>query len=460
MKKGEKKRDCLFSTVNLKMTEPITNQLRSDLSQIVDEVGMLPKDQLDRYAVDDVLPKAVVLPTSIREIQDVLTYAANNKLSVVPAGSGTKLGIGNPPERVDLIVSTLRLKDVLEYEPADLTVTVQAGVRLADLQAKLAENGQCLPLDPPYPTHATVGGIAAANSSGPSCLCYGTSRNRVLGMRVVQSNGTVVKSGGKVVKNVAGYDLNKLYLGSLGTLGIITELTFKLDPLPEVERTILVTFGNIAQASSLGMAIANSQLLPIFLNLIVGGVPSVEIAVPCLMIGLDGHPETVDWQINQVQSIAKQYGATGVEVYDGVRQRDLRTSISAFPEREPQMVICKANLQMTDTEEFIRAALSQSHDLHDLRAMGLIGNGVVYVAFSVPPNDTALTQFATNVIARLRDKVHGVGGNLIVESAPTAIKHQIDIWGPIGGSLKLMQQIKARLDPLNLLNPGRFVSGI
>ena len=442
------------------MTESITNQLHSDLSQIVGEVGMLPENQLGPYFVDDLLPKAVILPTSVRDIQDVLTYAANNKLSVVPAGSGTKLGIGNPPERIDLVVSTLRLKDVIEYEPADLTVTVQAGVRLTDLQARLAENGQNLPLDPPYLTHATVGGIAAANSSGPSSLCYGTSRNRVLGMRVVQSNGTVVKSGGKVVKNVAGYDLNKLYVGSFGSLGIITELTFKLAPLPEVERTILVTFRNIAQASSVGIEIANSQLLPVFLNLLVGGVPSVEIAEPCLMIGLDGHPETVDWQINQVQSIAKENGATGAEVYDGVHQRDIRTSISAFPERKPQTVTCKANLRMTDTEEFIMTALSHSHDLHDLRVMGLIGNGVVYVAFSVPPNDTALTQSATNVIARLRDHAHGVRGNLIVQSAPTAIKHQIDIWGPIGSSLKLMKQIKAKLDPLKLLNPGRFVCGI
>lgn len=442
------------------MTEPITNQLRRDLSQIVGEVGMLPEDQLDQYSVDDLLPKAVVLPTSIREIQDVLTYAASNKLSVVPAGSGTKLGIGNPPERVDFVVSTLRLKDVLEYEPADLTATVQAGIRLADLQAQLAENGQCLPLDPPYSTHATVGGIAAANSSGPSSLCYGTSRNRVLGMRVVQSNGTVVKSGGKVVKNVAGYDLNKLYLGSFGTLGIISELTFKLDPLPEVERTILVTFGNIAQASSVGIEIANSQLLPIFLNLFVEGVPSLEIAEPCLVIGLDGHTETVDWQINQVQSTVKQNGATGVEVYDGARQRNLRTSISAFPERQPRAIICKANLRMTDIEEFIKATFSHSRDLHDLHVMGLIGSGIVYVAFSAPQNDTALLQSTTNVIARLRDHARGAGGNLIVESAPTAIKHQIDIWGPIGSSLELMKEIKKRLDPLNLLNSGRFVSGI
>ena len=442
------------------MTESVTKQLCNDLSQIVGETGVLSNHQLGLYAVDDITPKAVVFPDSIREIKDVLIYAAENALSVIPAGNGTKLAIGNPPERVDLVVSTKRLNEVIEYEPGDLTVTAQAGVRLCGLQEKLAENGQFLPLDPPYSTHATVGGIAAVNSSGPSSLAYGTSRNRVLGMQVVLSSGTDVKSGGKVVKNVAGYDLNKLYIGSFGTLGIITELTFKLNPLPEVQRTILVPFSSIAQAAIVAVEIANSQLLPIFLNLIVGGVPSVEIVDPCLVIGLDGHPETVEWQINQLQSIVNQNGASGVEVYDGVHQRNLRTSIAAFPERKPQTVICRVNLRLTDAEKFITAAITHGDDLRGLRVTAHMGTGVVYVSFSIPTNDTAFAQMASTVIAGLRDFACDVGGNLIVESAPRSIKQQIDTWGQIGSGLKLMKQIKAKLDPLNLLNPGRYVSGI
>ena len=442
------------------MTEPLTNQLRSELSQIVGAAGMLSDHQLGLYTVDCLPPKAVVLPASIREISDVLIYAAEKGLSVVPAGSGTKLGIGNPPEKVDLVVSTLRLNEVLEYEPGDLTATVQSGVRLADLQTKLAENGQCLPLDPPYLSQATLGGIVAANSSGPSSLCYGTSRNRVLGLKVVQPKGSVVKCGGKVVKNVAGYDLNKLYIGSFGTLGIITEISFKLNPLPEVERTVLIHFRDVAQASNVACEIVDSHLLPIFLNLIVGGMPPIDFVDPCLVIGIDGYPETVDWQINQIRSAANQNGASGVEVYDGVHQRNLRTSMSAFPERKPQAIICKVNLRITHVEKFITAALAHSNDLRDLRVIGLMGNGTVYVDFSVTSTDTPLTQIASNVIANLRDHAGNVGGNLIVESAPESIKHQVDIWGQIGNGLKLMKLIKAQLDPLNLLNPGRYVSGI
>ena len=442
------------------MTEPVNNRLRVELSQLVGENGILHDDQDNLYGVDDLLPKAVALPASVGEIRDVLNYAADNKLSVIPAGSGTKLGIGNPPERVDLVVSTLGLNEVLEYEPGDLTATVQSGVRLADLQAKLAENGQCLPFDSPYLNRATLGGIVAANSSGPSSLYYGNSRNRVLGMQLVQSNGTAVKCGGKVVKNVAGYDLNKLYIGSFGTLGIITEITFKLNPLPEVERTMLITFKSVAQASRTAIEISDSHLLPIFLNLIVGGAPSVDFVEPCLVIGLDGHHETVDWQINQIRSAANLNDATGVEVNDGAHQRDVRTSMSAFPETNPRAVVCKAHLRMADVENFITAALDQCSDLLDLRVLGLIGNGVVYVAFSVPSADTASAKLASNVIAGLRNHARNVGGNLIVESAPTSIKRQVDVWGQIGSSLKLMQQIKARLDPLNLFCPGRFVSGI
>jgi glycolate oxidase FAD binding subunit len=445
------------------MTIPTANQLRGDLNQIVGEVGILPDEQLNQYRVDDLVPQAVVLPASNYEIRDVLIYAADRKLSVVPAGSGTKLGIGNPPEKVDLVLSTLRLNDVLEYEPGDLTVTVQAGIRLADLQTKLAENGQCLPLDPPYADRATVGGITAANSSGPSRLRYGTPRNWVLGMRMVQSSGTVVKSGGKVVKNVAGYDLNKLYIGSFGTLGVITELSFKLNPLPEIERTVLLTFGEIPQASRVALEITGSQLVPTFLNLFVNGVPSTEISEPCLVIGLDGHPETVEWQINQAWLMAEQNGAMGVEVYDGVRQRDLWASMRAFPECSwtQQMMICKANLRVTDVEGFINTTLTIGNDLHGLvQVMGLMGNGVVYVAFSELAEGTDLVQSVASAIDKLRNHALGIGGNLIVEFATTEVKRQIDIWGPIGSGIKLMKQIKARLDPIGLLNPGRFVSEI
>ena len=447
-----------------------SNQLHEDLIQIVGEAGLLlrseslrPDDQLSRYAIDGIGPQVVVLPVSTHEIQEVLSYAADSGLSVIPAGSGTKLGMGNPPEQVDLVLSTSKLDQVLEYEPGDLTVTVEAGIRLATLQAKLAEHGQYLPLDPPYADRCTIGGITATNASGPSRLRYGSTRDRVLGMRVVQSSGTVVKSGGKVVKNVAGYDLNKLYLGSFGTLGVITEVSLKLQPLPEIERTVLLTFTEIGKAVNVGSEIAGSQLLPTFFNLFVNSALLTDSPEPCLLIGLDGHPETVEWQIDSIKTVAQQSGAIGVEVYEGQRQQELQRSMCAFPEGglAASTVISRANLRMTDVGDFLNIALEVNESASwRMRAMGLMGNGVVYLAFSDFPNGDVPVQAVADMVANLRDAAANVGGNLIVESAPTVLKRQIDVWGPVGRSFELMKAIKTKLDPIGLLNVGRFVGGI
>ena len=439
-----------------------SNQLHADLIQIVGEVGLLPDDQLSRYTIDDIAPQAVVLPASTHEIQEVLGYAAEGGLSVIPAGSGTKLGVGNPPEQVDLVLSTSRLDQVLEYEPADLTVTVEAGIRLATLQEGLAKHGQYLSLDPPYADRCTIGGMTATNASGPSRLRYGSTRDLVLGMRVVQSSGTVVKSGGKVVKNVAGYDLNKLYLGSFGTLGVIAEVSLKLQPLPELERTVLLTFTETGEAINVASEIAGSQLLPTFLNLFVNGAPLTEAPEPCLLIGLDGHPETVEWQIDAIKTMAQQNANIGVEVYEG-QQQELRASMCAFPEDESAspIVICRANLRMTDVEGFVNTVLDVNESAAwRVRAMGLMGNGIVYVVFSDFPDGDVPVQHVADTVASLRDTTANVGGNLIVESAPTTLKGQIGVWGSVGRSFELMKAIKTRLDPIGLLNVGRFVGGI
>ena len=440
-----------------------SNQLHRNLVQIVGEAGLLPEDQLGRYAIDGIGPQAVVLPASTHEIQEVLNYAAGNGLSVIPAGSGTKLGVGNPPEQIDLILSTSRLDQVLEYEPADLTVTVEAGIQLAALQAKLTEHGQYLPLDPPYADRCTIGGITATNASGPSRLRYGSARDRVLGMRVVQSSGTVVKSGGKVVKNVAGYDLNKLYLGSFGTLGVITEVSLKLQPLPEIERTVLLTFTEIGEAINVASEISGSQLLPTFLNLFVNGAPLSDSPEPCLLIGLDGHPETVEWQVDSAKTIVQQNGAIGVEVYEGQRQQELRGVMCAFPEggSATPTVINRANLRMINVGAFLHTTLAVNESAPwRVRAMGLMGNGVVYVIFSDFPNGDVPVQHVADTLTNLRDAAANVGGNLIVESAPAVLKRQIDVWGPISRSFELMKAIKTQLDPIGLLNVGRFVGGI
>ena len=381
---------------------------------------------------------------------------------------GTKLGIGNPPEKVDLTLLMGQFNEVLEYEPADLSVTVQAGVRLSELQKTLAEEGQFLPLDPPYAADTTLGGLVAANASGPSRLRHGTARNRVLGMKVVQPNGIVVNSGGKVVKNVAGYDLKKLYIGSFGTLGIITELTFNLYPLPELKRTLLLSFKMVDDAAKVALQIANSQLSPVFINLFTDGALATVSSETALSgtivgVGIDGHPETVAWQLEQVQSMAEQGDVIGVEVLEDIDQAEFRSSMCAFPEgrTSSQTIICKVNLRMTDVEEFVNVTQETVNPLYaPMHMMGLMGSGVVYIVISEDSDNTDELQSIAKAIVELREHAISVGGSLMVESAPLALKRQVDVWGPVGNSTGLMKAIKARLDPVGLMNPGRFVEGI
>ena len=284
--------------------------LHDELKHIVGESGILPEAQLAAYTFDGRIPKAVVLPASVQEMQEVLQFAVKKDLSVMPAGSGTKLGIGNLPEKVDLVLATTCLNSVVEYEPADLTVTVEAGIRLAALQAVLAQHRQYLALDPPYTDRCTLGGIVATNASGSLRLRHGAARNQVLGLRVIQANGTVVKSGGKVVKNVAGYDLNKLYIGAFGTLGIITEITLKLSPIPAREAILVADFQNVQGAVDTGLSIIGSQILPMFVNLSINSdivSPATDNATDTkgatLVAGFGGDPETVAWQLAQCQGI-------------------------------------------------------------------------------------------------------------------------------------------------------------
>ena len=441
---------------------PNSDVLQKELTRIVGENGLLPNDKHKDYRVDGFMPKAVALPESVEQIQKLLAFAADRGLSVIPAGSGTKLGIGNPPRKVDLVLSTRRLNSMIEYEPADLTVTVQAGMRLANLQVQLSENGQFLPLDPAYASLATVGGIAATNASGPLRLRHGTPRNQVLGMRVVQSGGAVVKSGGKVVKNVSGYDLNKLYIGSFGTLGINTELTFKLSPLAENGITMLLRFKRFEDATKTASDITSSQLLPSYLNLFINGVPDTRDLEPSLVVGLDAHPKAIAWQRNQVQWIAKQSGVIGVEIIQERQAAKLAEAMRTFTQTNPsqQIIVCKVNLRMSDIEEYIGVALEIASALAcSVRVMGLMGTGQVYFVFSEFAGMVEPTMIAST-LAELRKHACSVGGNLILETAPVEVKRDIDVWGTVGSGSEIMKKIKAQFDPSKLLNPGRFADGI
>jgi len=440
--------------------------LYDKLKGIVGESSLLSEEQVAAYGFDGYVPKAGVLPTSVYEMQAVLQFAVTQGLSVVPTGAGTKLGIGNLPQKVDVVLATTSLNSVVEYEPADLTVTVESGIRLRDLQTELAKHRQYLVLNPPYADRCTIGGVVATNASGSFRLRHGTTRNQVLGLRVVRADGTVVKSGGKVVKNVAGYDLNTLHIGAVGTLGIITEVTLKLSPIPMQQAILTADFQDVQDAADTGLDIVGSQTLPMFVNLFVNSDPTragnespADENKPMLVVGFGGDPETVAWQLTQCQGIMEQKGAIGVTIIEDESVQHLQETVQEFSaaHRNTEIVVAKLNLRRTDIAEFA-AQIVETNWTSDVQMMALLGNGVLYVIIPIA-SDTDYPSLA-NMLTQLRQAAMSKQGNLIIEVAPPELKRYIDVWGSTEGTLNLMKQIKAQFDPAGLLNPGRFVSSI
>ncbi|MXV77080.1 FAD-binding oxidoreductase [Candidatus Poribacteria bacterium] len=430
------------------------DSLYDTLSSIVGDAGILPDDQVTGYTVDDILPKVVIVPADKSEMQDVLRIASERNVSVIPAGSGSKLSIGNVVPEIGIVMSTKRLNKVIEYEPADLTVTVESGIRLSDLQKELAVHRQYLPLNPPYADNCTIGGIVATNSSGPLRLQHGTARNLVLGLHVMLANGTVVKSGGKVVKNVAGYDLNKLYIGSYGTLGIITEVSLKLSPIPPHETIFSAQYDTIQKAIHDGLSIVSSQVLPSYVVLMTEcAVNGLSEQDPTLFVGFGGEAGTVSWQLDSTQSQMEQNGAKSVHIIEGESQDRIGHEIQEYSAADKvcNRIIIRVNLKRTDLSKFAEAAHELTSDM-----MFHLGNGVAYLRLPVTNGD----DFETTVgsISKLRQQVIGMKGNLTIESAPPELKQHLDIWGPVGNTLDLMKHIKTKFDSKRILNAGRFVT--
>ena len=275
-------------------------------------------------------------------------------------------------------------------------------------------------------------------------------------MHVVHASGTIVKSGGKVVKNVAGYDLNKLYIGAFGTLGIITEVTLKLAPLPTRQAILGAQFETIQDAVNTGLGTVSSQTLPMFVNLCTNlCINQFSEKQPTLLIGFGGDAETVTWQLNAVQTLVEQNGAIGVQIIEGELQDSIRHAGQEFPaiDNAAGTLLVKVNLKRTDIAEFAEQVHKETNEM-----MALLGNGVLYL--KIPIDSGTDFQRLADTLTQLRQRAMDVKGNLIIEAAPPELKKQIDVWGSIGSTRNLMKQVKTKFDVGSVLNPGRFVSSI
>ncbi len=438
----------------------LTDQLHTAAPQT--ELLTSPSD-LARFAVDGVTPHVAALPATIEDVAALLKLANEQYLAVLPVGGSTELELGQPPERYDLAMCTARLNALLEHEAADLTCSVQAGMTLADLQQRLATKGQFLALDPPNAERATIGGILAGNASGPQRLRYGAARDLVIGLRVVLGDGTIARSGGKVVKNVAGYDLNKLYIGSRGTLGIIVEANFKLIPKPEREETLLVAFENATDAMETVIALLSSVVTPSAIELLD---PAAQQHLPeqaiqmlpgpahLLAVSFAGGAKAVSRQLADTRVIATQHAGSPRGNLEGTAHAAFWDAVRI---QQIGPVVCKISLLIKDVAAFLAQAqtICQLQQLES-SAIAHAGSGVIYL--QLRPAD-ALDRLAS-AIGQLRALALQGKGSLVITHAPTALKAQINVWGDTRPDLRLMETLKQKLDPASTLVKGRFVGGL
>lgn len=391
------------------------------------------RDPTEQDSVDGVAPRFVVSPSTTEQVCAVLALAHEAGLAVVPRGTGSKLGWGSPPERCDVVLDLTGLDRLVEHTAGDLVAIVQSGRRLADLQNDLGGAGQRLAVDPPR--SGTVGGLVATAATGPVRLFAGPVRDLVIGTTVVRADGVLARSGGKVVKNVAGYDLGKLLSGSFGTLAVVTEVAVRLHPLTASSQWATVPVSSTTQAQDAVLRVAHSQLVPSGCELdwrdgsgtlalrmdgLVEGVEDrIALAVDLLGPGAEASPTAPDWWGTE---------PTGGDVLLKITHEtaSLATLLDVI-------------------DQTSRAVGAEAHTR---------GSAVVGTEYATVPGVAAPA-----FVDAVRSAANRFGGTVVVLDAPPEVKNELDVWGPVRG-LDLMRRVKEQFDPSRVLSPGRFVGGI
>jgi glycolate oxidase FAD binding subunit len=434
----------------------------------------------DRVA--GVQPTMVFEPANEVELATALRYADSAGLSVIPRGSGSKLGWGNPPTRADLVLSTARLNRVIEHAWADLTVSVEAGCTIGTLQDTLAQHGQRIAIDPLWPEHATVGGLLSTNDSGTLRIRYGGLRDLIIGATIALPDGTLASSGGKVVKNVAGYDLPKLVTGALGTLGVITRAVFRLHPLPHQVRSFTFVARDAADANRLMLAIQDSKLAHTGLQVRFnsGAQPEVDIRFDGTEEGLAAQTETLRklaapatethsnhdvWHARQHlfgtarPSRSEPWNAASLLSPVALAKEDARPTVStpvdAPPTHDSQpAAIAKFSVLPASIANACQQVRDLAEPLNVHWSAVAQGTGMGWIRLG-PAKANAIQQ----VLQKLRSQLEPAGGSLVVQYRSPEIP-EIEAWGNPGDALALMLSVKQQFDVRKTLNPGRFVGGI
>jgi glycolate oxidase FAD binding subunit len=402
----------------------------------------------DSITIDGVGPLPVEKPVSVAELCAIVRRCAESKTAIYPVGGGTMLDYGMPPARPGIALSTAAFDQVIDYPARDLTITVGAGITMQKVQDTLAAENQWLPIDVPAPEQATIGGAIACDVSGPRRYGYGTLRDYVIGMTIVNDRGEECKAGGRVVKNVAGYDMMKLHTGALGTLGVMTQVTLKVKPRPEVSGGVWCFRESNELAEHLD-SLSKSATFPAWS--VTSNVPHRDMdKAPAnrrwkwtTRIGFEGTRQSVEWQTKQIQSEWKGACGGGGETAPSLPNPPygddpfFLVRISSTPTRSAALCLLLGSIH------------SQAN------IVALPGCGIVRLEFSktvscdLPTLNAPLKQIDDNL---------EYGSNYVVERCPSEWKRHINTWGRSPADLALQKSVKGALDPQNLFNPGRFVT--
>jgi len=395
--------------------------------------------------IDGFGPLPVARPSSVQELSELVREAAASGEALYPVGGGTMLDFGLPPTKPGMAVELGGFDRVIDYPARDMTITVQAGITISRLQEVLRAEGQQLPVDVPLPDQATLGGAVATNASGPRRFGYGTLRDYVIGISVVNDEGHEIKAGGRVVKNVAGYDLMKLYTGSLGTLGVITQLTLKVRPLPEASRWVILQCGSNRVADLLNR-LSTTRTRPCAVT--VCGMGAETIPGTQVLVGFEDNACAVEWQVT---TLREELPDQGVEELNEPELGELLAAIRDFPIAAQSGVVFKASVLRARTWDFCQRAATTTPLFF---FQGHAGNGIIFGNIVEANAETTRT---------LKDLIRVAGdfsGNVVVTRCPTEWKSVVPVWGRSTPDRELMKAVKDKLDPRRIFNPGRFVDGI
>lgn len=400
------------------------------------------KERIQQAIASGTAPSCIVYPTSQEQLAAVMAAAYRHNWRVLPCGNSSKLNWGGLAKGVEVVVCTERINQLIAHAVGDLTVTVEAGMKFSRLQAILAEHRQLLALDPAAPESATIGGIVATGDTGSLRQRYGSVRDQLLGLTFVRADGQIAKAGGRVVKNVAGYDLMKLFTGSYGTLGIICQVTFRVYPEQETSGTVVLT-GKAEAISQAAATLRGSALTPTRADLLSTKlVSSLGLGKGLgLITRFQNISESVKEQANRLLQVGQQLGLDGA-IYSAADEANLwqRLAEQIHSSVTKSIITCKIGVLPTASVELLQQ----------------VEVGLIHISSGL-----GLLQFEDhNQVLKVRDICQKNGGFLSILAAPVTFKEKVDVWGYTGNGLQVMRGIKAQFDGKNILSPGRFVGGI